>query len=409
MNIEVINYDQFLDFAQANSQFNVLQSIEHAQRMHKHYEYIALIEDQEIKAAGLFGFRNVFLGYQEVTCQMGPILDYNNSELVSEYFKKLKDYLVKKKVFELIINPNIILQERDINGELVENGINNLHVKEALINSEFKQIDITNHPYLINWYFIKDLSNIKNEEELINSFASKTRYNVRRTLEQGIKVREMKYEEMDLFMKFMEEASDKHDFKIRSLSYYQELYKKFVDTGHGQYLLAYFVKDDLLNLLQHKISEGQQLIENTPETSKKNRNIIKEANIRLTSHQKRYDVVSEIETSDGFVNLGAAMFYVNDNEVIYFSSGMNDELKSFEAPYAIQYEAMKRTIQKNIPRYNFYGTNGHFNGKPQQHGIYEFKKGFTGVVEELVGYYSLIINPLIYKSITLLKKITNRN
>ena len=56
MNIEVINYDQFLDFAQANTQFNVLQSIEHAQRMHKHYEYIALIEDQEIKAAGLFGF-----------------------------------------------------------------------------------------------------------------------------------------------------------------------------------------------------------------------------------------------------------------------------------------------------------------------------------------------------------------
>ena len=36
-------------------------------------------------------------------------------------------------------------------------------------------------------------------------------------------------------------------------------------------------------------------------------------------------------------------------------------------------------------RYNFYGIQDVFNPKGKDYGVYEFKKGFGGYVEELIG------------------------
>ncbi|NLC42496.1 MAG: aminoacyltransferase [Erysipelothrix sp.] len=407
--IKKITYEQFLEFAKENQQVNVLQSIEHAKRLRRDYEYLALIEGDSIVGAGLFTYRPVFFGYREATCQLGPVLDYHQPALVETFFKELKTYLKTKKVYYLLFNPNLIRLERDINGDIVENGVNNTSLTQTLENLGMDEVNIDNHPYLINWYFVKDLSDIHDSEELLESFASKTKQIIRRSLELGVRVRPMSFEEIPLFKKFMDEAANKHHFIVRSQSYYEDLYQQFVLTNHGVFLVAYYEKEELVSYYQNKIDEDQTLIDKTPDTNKRNRNIIKEANIRLDSFRNKLEIAQNIEAKDGFVYLGAAMFYLYEHEMIYFNSGMREETKSFEAPYVIQFEAMKLAIENNIKRYNFYGTNGHFNNKPAQHGIYEFKKGFGGVVEEMLGFYSLNVNPTVLKIINLLKKVANRN
>ena len=52
----------------------------------------------------------------------------------------------------------------------------------------------------------------------------------------------------------------------------------------------------------------------------------------------------------------------------------------------------------NFKKYNFYGISGNFDKKDPDYGIYEFKKGFNGYVEEYVGEFELPLNWYYYFS-----------
>ena len=50
---------------------------------------------------------------------------------------------------------------------------------------------------------------------------------------------------------------------------------------------------------------------------------------------------------------------------------------------------IKYGIENGFAKYNFYGIPANINTKPKDYGIYEFKRGFNGYVEELIGEYEL--------------------
>ena len=63
----------------------------------------------------------------------------------------------------------------------------------------------------------------------------------------------------------------------------------------------------------------------------------------------------------------------------------------FNSQYLIQWELIKYGIKKGFKKHNFYGIPENINEHPKDYGIYEFKKGFNGYVEELIGEYELPI------------------
>ena len=76
-------------------------------------------------------------------------------------------------------------------------------------------------------------------------------------------------------------------------------------------------------------------------------------------------------------------------EVIYLSSGNYEEYMKFNSQYLIQWELIKYGIE---------------NGFKKDYGIYEFKRGFNGYVEELIGEFALPIT-WHYKLFDLIHKI----
>jgi len=57
-----------------------------------------------------------------------------------------------------------------------------------------------------------------------------------------------------------------------------------------------------------------------------------------------------------------------------------------------------------FPRFNFYGISGDFRKEAEDYGVYEFKRGFNGTVEELVGDFILPIRKGMYSLYTKLKR-----
>ena len=77
----------------------------------------------------------------------------------------------------------------------------------------------------------------------------------------------------------------------------------------------------------------------------------------------------------------------------------------FGTPYIVQWEMIKYGLHNNFKRYNFYGISGNFDKNDKDYGIYDFKKGFTGYVEELIGEYYLPINKFYYNLFNIIRKI----
>jgi len=65
---------------------------------------------------------------------------------------------------------------------------------------------------------------------------------------------------------------------------------------------------------------------------------------------------------------------------------------NFNSQYLIQWDMIKYGISQGFTKHNFYGIPANINEKPKDYGIYEFKRGFNGYVEELIGDYELPIN-----------------
>ena len=128
--------------------------------------------------------------------------------------------------------------------------------------------------------------------------------------------------------------------------------------------------------------------------------------------EKSTSLIEKLRQDKGnIIPLSCAMFMLYGDEVIYLSSGSYKEYMQYYGQYAIQWEMIKYACDNKYKRYNFYGLFDVFDRTGKDYGVYEFKKGFNGHVEELLGEYSFVLNKKIYnihKFIVNFKKIIKR-
>ena len=91
------------------------------------------------------------------------------------------------------------------------------------------------------------------------------------------------------------------------------------------------------------------------------------------------------------ITLSGSMFMIIQPEIIYLSSGNYEEFMKFNSQYLLQWMMIQYGIEHGFKKHNFYGIPANINEHPKDYGIYEFKRGFNGIVEELIGEFELPI------------------
>ena len=116
-------------------------------------------------------------------------------------------------------------------------------------------------------------------------------------------------------------------------------------------------------------------------------------NILIQSLEKRLKEAKKMhsDNQEDILVLSGAMFMTVGDEIIYLFSGSKGEYMMFNGQYAIQWDMIQYGINHGYKKYNFYGISGNFDKHHPEYGIYEFKKGFNGYVEETIGEYELPI------------------
>ncbi|MEJ8737782.1 peptidoglycan bridge formation glycyltransferase FemA/FemB family protein [Erysipelotrichaceae bacterium HCN-30851] len=383
---------------------NSLEAMELKKMNHWVVEYVGVKEGNNILCATPLVSIPVMKIYRFYYAQRGFLIDYQDKKLLTFFVKELTTYLKKKKALYLIADPNILYKERNIDGDLVEGGFDNSYVIQNMEQAGFVHQGFNKYygtVSAIRWMFSLYLKD-KDEKTLLKEMHLNTKRSINKTKKIGIEIKELSIDELDYFFDIMEATSSRRNFEIRDKDFYRNQMKVYKDKV--KVLLAYLDISKWKNKLELEKEELEEELQKVclklsenPEAKNplKKKMVLEES---LVQNEKKYKDAFELEKKHGdWIPMASSFFLIDENQVVYLYGGGYDEFKRYNAQYALQWSMIQYALKHKKEKYNFYGISGDFDEHAADYGVYEFKRGFNGVVEELIGDFVLPIQRIPYK------------
>lgn len=188
------------------------------------HDYVYLEENKQIIAAmSVIGIKNTN-GKHFLYAPRGPVCDFKNTKLVEALIKEAEPLKDKYDAFLLRIDPELNFDEK-------------LVYDYRKIGYDFRSVGIDTHAFTQPRYnMIIDLTSY-NEDEIFESFSSKGRYNVRKSIRSGIKtICKTDKEGLDIFYDLTKIMAERQGIGHRPRDYYERL----INYLDGEIFVSYF-------------------------------------------------------------------------------------------------------------------------------------------------------------------------
>ncbi len=327
-------------FERAHPDSQFLQGV---QRMNKrakmgYQSYIVGIKQgKTIIGGGILLGRN-----DEFWMPYGPLIDWDNLELVRYFLDQLIDFSREKGFVKIELFPRILLSIRDNKGAVLDSW-DRSDLKQQFSAAGFTyQGETTNYQMKAGrWAFVKDLSGIETVDQLRASYRKTLRARLRQT-EGHVEMTTLKRSELSILVGLIDDSDERNGVSGRELTYYQLMYDAFGDDI--QFVVA--------------------------------------------------------RTSDDHTPIAGAIFIHHGHEISSYLSGMDRRYRHLNGRAWLQDYMMTKYLGTATTRVNFFWIEGRF----QNNHLLEFKSGFGGVVEEYVGGFEKVLRPARYHSKKIVQK-----
>ena len=411
MTLTTISKEEFTSFANTVSHRSFIQSAEMADLLEKRgntVQFIAWKQEDQFQVAAIL-YSLPMTGGLHMEINSGPL--YQKEAMLEPFYAALKDYAKENGAIELVIKPYDTYQTFDSDGNPTSE--EQTHFMDTLKKLGYQHDGLTTgypggEP---DWHYVKDMEGIT-EKNLLTSFSKKGKPLVKRAKAFGIQLKRLNRDELQLFKEITSSTSDRRDYQDKTLDYYQTFYDSFGDKV--EFMMATLNFEHYLAILQSKHNDLQSqinpLIEKVSSgiNSAKVNKQISQLNLQMSKLSIRINEAKEYieKYGDQDVILAGSLFVYMPQESTYLFSGSYTEFNKFYAPAVLQEYMMLETIKRGIPRYNFLGIQGIFDGSD---GVLRFKQNFNGYIVRKMGTFRYYPSPLKYKMISLIKKLLGRS
>lgn len=416
MRINTINIQQYSEYLDTVDTAVFQQSPFHAKKFEHDgwsVEFIQASHENEVYATCMLAYLPLMKVFKYCYVARGFLADYKDKDKLVKFTSSLKQYLKKKNVVYLEMDPEIDLVQRDKDGNVVENGFNNYDVVENLKSAGFLQLPLKQGYDLskeCRYCSSIDLRG-KTSDEIFNEFSSATRRNTRTAQKYNVHIRKLGVDQLHILDSMEKETSARQDFEAMSLDYFKNLYA-FYGEEHVETLLSYLDLDEYeqkikkeYNTTLTSIEKTKAFLEKNPGNEKKEKRL-KTDETYLDSLDKKISHIQELKDTYGKeVPLACCLFIKYGHEIVYLVGSSNYEQRDFRGPYAIHWHMIQEAIQEGYDFYNFYGISGYFEPGQEGYGVFDFKRGYNAVVHEYIGNFILPCKPFIFKIYNKLKHI----
>ena len=390
------------DFVKKSSQTNLLQSASWAKvKDNWDNERIGFYKNDQLVASASILIKPLPLGMTMLYIPRGPIMDYQNQELLQFVLTSLKQFAKTKKALFIKFDPSLFLVQAQIGEDRKEQQetldvIQNLQKAGAIWVGRTESLDDTIQPRFQASIYKDNFS-----EELLSK---STRQAIRTARNKGIQVQFGGKELLDDFSALMKKTENRKSIHLRGKDYYQKLLDTYPE--HSYITLASIDLNERLESLQAQKAKAEKEASKFTEKTKPGK--IENNKQEQKRLQEEMDFLAEKMTQGAItVPLSGTLVleYGTTSENIY--AGMDEEYRRYQPAILTWYETAKHAFERGANWQNMGGVENDLDG-----GLYHFKSKFNPTIEEFVGEFNLPTNPLYHLSnlaYTLRKKFRSKH
>lgn len=396
--ITTISCEEHDTFVCAHPLCNLLQSSKWAHvKDNWDHTIVGVKENGALIASALVLIKRLPLSLSILYMPRGPILDYENEQLVSFFFTQFKRFAKQQHAIYVTLDPAIhcndytIPEANEERSEQTQKIINIMRSQSANFKGFTKHIDDTIQPrYHANVYACE------NFKDTLSKSAKKALSTVEKKMVQLVPCG---IEAVDAFAEVMQRTEERKGISLRGKAYFEKLMETY-----GENAIIYLAKLPIKKLYEEskkKLQENEEALATCPENAKKKRFTLEEQH---TSYSREVKELSQevVLHGDEVVIAGALCIqYGPTAELLY--AGMDDTYKRYMAPYATFYSCMKWSFERGCTSCNMGGIEGDLQG-----GLTKFKANFHPIINEYIGEFEIPYHKVLYaaakKAMALRKK-----
>ena len=396
-----ITAEEHDEFVKNSPQTNLLQSSDWAKiKDNWGNERLGIYQDQKLVAVASILIQPLPLGFTMLYIPRGPIMDYQNSQLVSFMLQSIKTYAKSKRAVFAKFDPSLFLRKGLI-GQEAKDQEATLEIIQSLKECGVEWVGRTED--MGETIQPRFQANIYKEYFTEDQLSKSTKQAIRTARNKGVEVIFGGTELLDEFAALMKKTEARKGIHLRGRDYYEKL----LTTYAGQS----YITLSRINLAQRLASLKEQLEKNQAEASRFNEKTKpgKIDNNRQEKERLEEEIQflhQELKAGQEIVSLSGTLTleFGGTSENVY--AGMDENFRRYQPAILTWYETAQHAFDRGATWQNMGGVENQLDG-----GLYHFKSKFNPMIEEFVGEFNLptsMLYPLVNKAYQLRKKLRNK-
>ena len=396
-----ITAEEHDEFVKTSPQTNLLQSADWAKiKDNWGNERLGVYQDHKLVAVASILIQPLPLGFTMLYIPRGPIMDYQNSELVAFMLQSIKTYAKSKRAVFAKFDPSLFLRKGLIGQETSDQEAT-LAIIQSLKKCGVEWVGRTED--MGETIQPRFQANIYKEYFTEDQLSKSTKQAIRTARNKGVEVIFGGTELLDEFAALMKKTEARKGIHLRGRDYYEKL----LTTYAGQS----YITLSRINLAQRLASLKEQLEKNQAEASRFNEKTKpgKIDNNRQEKERLEEEIqflLQELKAGQEIVSLSGTLTleFGGTSENVY--AGMDENFRRYQPAILTWYETAQHAFDRGATWQNMGGVENQLDG-----GLYHFKSKFNPMIEEFVGEFNLptsMLYPLVNKAYQLRKKLRNK-
>ena len=369
---------------------------------------LGLVDDKYVLAAAIIIVekRN---GFKYAYTPRGFLINFNDYTLLEQFTKLLKEFLGKKDIVALRINPMIIKSIYNNNKQVIYQNKHYNSIFEQLIKLGYNHQGYNDYFENIKPRFEAILNIQTNPEILFNNIDKTYKKNIKNAAEDGIHVHKGNFNEL----KYLYEQS-KYKYP-RSYNFLKDIYKHY---DQKEMVDLYYAK---LNTEEYLINSQREHEEIESKTNEINNKIMetqqkdksKLINQKLTTdsllnkyENKLVTATSLLKSNPDGIVLASLMVIKYYGTVYMFMDGYDKNYRYLNAKHLLLWKVIEEYSKKGFKKFNFGGISN-INNDTKYKGLNDFRMSFGSCAIEYAGDFELVTNNTLYFMYEKTRKISN--
>ena len=375
-----INNEKYTEFIKSHKHGNMMQAIEWSSIKNTWGAVRVAVSDDEdniIAAAQVLTRKGLWY------VPRGPILDYNNKELLGFFLTSLKKFAKTKQAKLVKLDIPIAVKDEKL-----------ANFKDVDVDRSNNELIKTFKSYGYNHKgFSLDMSSTiqprfntvtKLEKPIPDLFSKDTRRLIRDADKKFVEVRRCGKENLDDFLFALACTEKRKNISLRGREYFENLLDTFGDNA--LLYISYINVEKALKECHNRKENLEKEIEELGEKSPKKKRTLEE---QVAGTDKLIALFNGLEiedkSKDQVISAAITIAYGNHAEIIY--AGMNEDFAKLPAQYKVFSDTMKKAQEMGISEVSMGGIEGSLNDS-----LLGFKSKFSPNIVEYYGEFDLVIS-----------------